>query len=79
MAYGAAILLVTNLVLVALVVAFRGRLDVAADPGRDSAPRTRAGNLRLLLAAGLVGSALSCTAPWCPSTWANGAPQACSS
>jgi len=63
-AYGSAILLATNLVLVGWVLAFRGgRLDVSTTRHRsagalpatldaDSAPRTRADDLRLLLAAG---------------------------
>jgi hypothetical protein len=67
--YGSALLLATNLVLVGWVVAFRGgRLDVSttrrrsaralpATPGADTAPRSRADDLRLLLAAGLFGSA----------------------
>jgi hypothetical protein len=56
-AYGAGIILVTNLVLVALVVGFRGgRLDVSSTRPGGKAPG-RAQNLRLLLAAGLAGSA----------------------
>ena len=67
--YGSAILLATNLVLVGWVLAFRGgRLDVSttrhrsahallATPDAASVPRTRADDLRLLLAAGLFGSA----------------------
>jgi hypothetical protein len=58
-AYGAGIILVTNLVLVALVVAFRGgRLDVSSTRPAGKAPRSRVQSLRLLLAAGLVGSAV---------------------
>jgi hypothetical protein len=58
-AYGAAIILVTNLVLVALVVAFKGgRLDVSKTRPVSSTPHSRAENLRLLLAAGLAGSAV---------------------
>jgi hypothetical protein len=55
--YGLAILLVTNLVLVALAIAFRGgRLDVSV-PGAGSAGRSRVRDLRLLLAAGFLGAA----------------------
>jgi len=55
--YGLAILLVTNLVLVALAVAFRGgRLDVGI-PGAGNAGRSRVRDLRLLLAAGFFGTA----------------------
>ena len=55
--YGVAILLVTNLVLVALAIAFRGgRLDVSV-PGAGSAGRSRVRDLRLLLAAGFIGAA----------------------
>ena len=55
--YGVAILLVTNLVLVALAIAFRGgRLDVSV-PGAGNAGRSRVRDLRLLLAAGFIGSA----------------------
>jgi len=68
LAYGAAILLVTNLILVGWVVAMRGgRLDVVATPGHaprpaavpafNQAQTSGAGGLRLLLAAGLIGSA----------------------
>ena len=61
-AYGSGILLVTNLVIVAWMLAIRGgRLDLTATGRRVSGlpPRrfTRADGLRLVLAAGLVGSA----------------------
>ena len=60
--YGSGILLVTNLVIVAWMLAIRGgRLDLTATRRRVSGvpPRrfTRADGLRLVLAAGLVGSA----------------------
>jgi hypothetical protein len=60
--YGIGILLVANLVLVAWVVALRGgRLDVTAARRRTSRALSRSGqvdDLRLVLAAGLVGSAV---------------------
>jgi hypothetical protein len=59
--YGIGILLVSNLVLVAWVVAMRGgRLDVAATHSRTTRvlAHSRVDGLRLLLAAGLVGSAV---------------------
>ncbi len=65
--WGSLILLVTNLAAVAWVYAVRGgRLDVARirrrnlsdRPAADRAPRTRLDDLRLLLVAGLVGSAV---------------------
>jgi hypothetical protein len=57
-AYGAAIILATNIVLVGVVLAFRGgRLDVSRTRPVNHAPGSRVENLRLLLAAGLVGSA----------------------
>lgn len=57
--YGVAILLVTNLMLVALAIMFRGgRLEVSRAGGADGAAgRSRVQNLRLLLAAGFLGSA----------------------
>ena len=66
-AYGAGILLVTNLVLVGWVVAMRGgRLNVSTARKRATRPRlahsTRVDDLRLFLAAGLVGSAAIHTA-----------------
>ena len=60
--YGAAILLVTNLVLVSLVLALRGgRLDVSVTRRRAASPpelanRSRAVDLRVLLAAGFIGN-----------------------
>jgi hypothetical protein len=60
--YGIGILLVTNLVLVAWVVALRGgRLDLTATHPRMTRALSHVGqvdDLRLLLAAGLVGSAV---------------------
>ena len=60
--YGIGILLVTNLVLVAWVVALRGgRLDLTATHPRRTRALSHVGpvdNLRLLLAAGLIGSAV---------------------
>jgi hypothetical protein len=55
---GSAILLATNLVLVGWVVAFRGgRLDVSKTLATDSVLRSRADDIRVLLAAGFFGSA----------------------
>lgn len=60
--YGIGILLVTNLVLVAWVVALRGgRLDLTATHPRMTRALSHVGqvdDLRLLLAAGLIGSAV---------------------
>jgi hypothetical protein len=56
--YGAAILLVTNLVLVGWVVAIRGgRLKLSTTRGVASLPRSRVDDLRRFLAAGLLGCA----------------------
>ena len=59
--YGIGLMLVTNLVLVGWVVALRGgRLDIAASQARPRALARvgRVDDLRLLLAAGLIGSAV---------------------
>ena len=55
---GAALMLVTNLLLVGWAVALRGgRMVLGVRPGATSVATSRAHDLRLLLAAGLVGSA----------------------
>ena len=53
---GLLLMLVTDLLLVALVVAFRGGDVVLAKPARPAGPRRREG-ARLVLAAGLLGAA----------------------
>ncbi|HET7278326.1 MAG TPA: hypothetical protein VFJ22_09630, partial [Dermatophilaceae bacterium] len=57
-AVGGGLMLVTNLVLVAWAVALRGgRMVLGTRPDGRSAPSSRTHDLRLLLVAGLVGSA----------------------
>ena len=77
-AYGAVMLLVTNLVLVGWVVAMRGvRLNVSSARQRATRPMlahsTRAGDLRLFLAAGFFGSAaIHAAVPQHLTDWAAG-------